>query len=69
MPAFLEKKLKAEYGAKSAIPYKVMNSMGVMRGSKETPKGAALAEKHARKISRVPPGKKMSLKNIAQAGA
>lgn len=52
MPKFLENKLKDEYGAKSKIPYKVMNSMGVMRGSKETPKGRAMAKKHARDMKR-----------------
>lgn len=46
MPKFLETKLKAEYGAKSSIPYKVMNKMGVMRGNKETAKGAAMDAKH-----------------------
>ena len=47
MPKFLETKLKAEYGAKSAIPYKVMNAMGAMRGNKETAKGRAMEKKHA----------------------
>jgi hypothetical protein len=51
MPRFLEKKLKAEYGQNSKIPYKVMNALGAMRGSKETPKGAAMQAKHNRKIS------------------
>lgn len=48
MPAFLEKKLKAEYGAKSSIPYRVMNAKGLMRGNKETAKGRAMAAKHKR---------------------
>lgn len=46
MPKFLEEKLKKEYGAKSSIPYKVMNSIGAMRGNKETAKGAAMEHKH-----------------------
>lgn len=46
MPAFLEKKLKQEYGAKSDIPYKVMNSMGAMKGNKVTAKGRAMERKH-----------------------
>lgn len=46
MPKFLEAKLKREYGAKSAIPYKVMNSEGLMYGNKETTKGAAMEKKH-----------------------
>lgn len=46
MPKFLEEKLKRKYGAKSAIPYKIMNSMGAMKGSKETAKGRAMAKKH-----------------------
>lgn len=48
MPKFLEKKLKAEYGAKSKVPFKVMNAMGAMRGNKETPKGAEMEAKHKR---------------------
>ncbi len=35
MPKALENKLKKEYGANSAIPYKIMNKMGVMHGNKE----------------------------------
>ena len=42
MPAKLEAKLKKEYGAKSDVPYKIMNKLGYMRGSKETAKGRAL---------------------------
>lgn len=53
MPKFLEDKLKAEYGADSSIPYKVMNSIGAMRGNKETPKGAAMARKHQAKNAAV----------------
>lgn len=49
MPAFLEKKLKARYGADSDIPYKIMNARGYMRGSKETPKGKAAQAKHVAK--------------------
>jgi len=46
MPAFLEKKLKAEYGSDSDIPYKVMNSLGVMHGNKKTAKGRREEKKH-----------------------
>lgn len=46
MPKFLEDKLKREYGANSDIPFKVMNSMGAMRGNKETTKGRAMQRKH-----------------------
>jgi hypothetical protein len=46
MPQFLESKLKAEYGANSKVPYKVMNSIGAMRGNKETAKGRAMQKKH-----------------------
>ena len=53
MPAFLEKKLKAEYGSDSAIPYKIMNSIGAMRGNKETAKGRAMQKKHTMKLSRL----------------
>jgi len=51
MPAFLEKKLKSEYGQHSSIPYKVMNSIGAMRGNKETAKGRAMEAKHKAKIN------------------
>jgi len=46
LPKFLEKKLKAEYGQNSKIPYKVMNSIGAMHGNKETAKGAEMQRKH-----------------------
>lgn len=46
MPKFLEAKLKKEYGAKSSIPYKVMNKMGVMKGNQVTLKGEAMEAKH-----------------------
>lgn len=46
MPKFLENKLKKEYGADSATPYKIMNKLGFMHGSKETPKGKAADQKH-----------------------
>ena len=48
MPKFLEDKLKAEYGAKSKIPYMVMNKLGAMHGNKETAKGRAMERKHDR---------------------
>jgi hypothetical protein len=51
MPKFLEDKLKAEYGKNSAIPYKVMNAIGAMRGNKETPKEAAMEAKHMKKLN------------------
>lgn len=51
MPAFLEAKLKQEYGAKSKVPYKVMNSIGAMRGNKETKKGKRMQAKHDKKMT------------------
>ena len=48
MPKFLEKRLKAEYGADSDVPYKVMNSIGAMHGNKTTAKGEAMQAKHDR---------------------
>lgn len=63
MPEFLEKKLKKRYGPKSAIPYKIMNSMGAMRGNKETSKGKAMERKHEMKSLGGPPKmKKMKKK-------
>ena len=49
MPEFLEKVLKKEYGAKSDIPYKIMNAKGYMHGNKETKKGEKAEKKHERK--------------------
>ena len=46
MPAFLERKLKKEYGADSSIPYKIMNAKGFMHGNKETKKGKRAEAKH-----------------------
>jgi hypothetical protein len=54
MPAFLEAKLKREYGANSKVPYKVMNSIGAMRGNKETAKGKRMEKKHAAKMGHEP---------------
>lgn len=48
MPAFLEQKLKQEYGADSSTPYKVMNAIGAMHGNKETSKGRAMQATHDR---------------------
>jgi hypothetical protein len=50
MPKFLENKLRKQYGAKSKVPYKVMNAIGAMKGNKETAKGRAMAAKHAAKM-------------------
>lgn len=52
MPKFLEDKLKAEYGENSAIPYKVMNKIGAMRGNKETAKGKRMEAKHKRDMAK-----------------
>ena len=53
MPAFLEAKLKKEYGKDSKIPYKVMNAKGYMRGTKETAKGKAAERKHNHKMRKL----------------
>lgn len=50
MPAFLEKKLKKEYGAKSSIPFKIMNKIGAMKGSKETSQGKTMEKNHKAKV-------------------
>ena len=52
MPEFLERKLKAEYGAHSSVPYKVMNKIGAMHGNKETAKGREMAAKHQRDMKK-----------------
>ena len=46
MPEFLEKRLKKEYPNDPAAPYKIMNSLGAMRGSKVTAKGIEMEKKH-----------------------
>ena len=42
MPAFLEKKLEAEYGKGDPRVYATMNAIGAMRGNKTTAKGEAM---------------------------
>ncbi len=49
MPKFLEQKLKKEYPNDPSAPFKVMNSIGVMKGNKETPKGKDMERKHEAK--------------------
>ncbi len=46
MPKFLENKLKAEYGNNPRAIYGTMNTMGAMRGNRETVKGAAMQREH-----------------------
>lgn len=48
MPAFLEKKLKAEYGDNPHAIYGTMNKIGAMRGNKITKKGREMEKKHRR---------------------
>lgn len=50
MPAFLESKLKKEYGSKSKVPYMVMNKIGAMKGNKETVKGKGIEQMHKSKV-------------------
>lgn len=52
MPAFLEEKLKRRYGRNSKTPYKILNSIGAMRGNRETAKGKAMERKHKRDMRR-----------------
>jgi hypothetical protein len=52
MPAFLEKKLAAEYGKGSPIVYATMNKLGAMHGNKETARGRAMQAKHDRDSKR-----------------
>ena len=47
MPAFLEKKLKKEYGDNKHAIYGTLNKIGAMHGNKETAKGKRMAKKHA----------------------
>ncbi len=49
MPAFLEKKLKKEYGDNPHAIYGTLNKIGAMRGSKETKKGKEMEKEHQMK--------------------
>lgn len=46
MPAFLERKLKKEYGDNPHAIYGTMNKIGAMKGNKETKKGRAMEKTH-----------------------
>jgi hypothetical protein len=50
-PAFLEAKLRKEYGDNPSAIYGTMNKIGAMRGNKETKKGKRMQAKHDRKMS------------------
>lgn len=50
MPAFLEKKLEAEYGKGNPRVYAIMNSLGAMHGSRETALGREMEKKHETKM-------------------
>ena len=52
MPAFLERKLKAEYGDNPHAIYGTMNKLGAMQGSKETAKGREMEAKHKRDMKK-----------------
>lgn len=51
MPAYLEAKLRKEYGGNKRAVYGTMNKVGAMRGNKVTKKGRAMEQKHNRKMS------------------
>lgn len=65
VPRFLEKKLKRRYGADSSIPYKIMNSLGYMRGNQETAAGRAAEQKHKRDVKSA----KRTGRSVTAAGA
>ena len=46
MPEFLEKKLDKEYPNEPKAKYKILNSIGAMKGNKETSKGRAMEKNH-----------------------
>ena len=50
MPAFLEKKLKSEYGNNPHAIYGTMNKIGAMHGNKVTAKGLEMQRKHNAKM-------------------
>ncbi len=67
MPAFLEQKLKREYGNNPHAIYGTMNALGAMHGNKETAKGRAMSAKHARDMGKKKMGKKMSVGEMMSA--
>ncbi len=52
MPKFLETILKREYPSNAKAVFGTLNKIGAMKGSKETPKGAAMQRKHDAKIKK-----------------
>lgn len=52
MPKFLENKLKREYPNDPGAVFGTLNSIGAMRGNKETAKGRAMEKKHEAKLKR-----------------
>jgi len=52
MPAFLENKLRAEYGNNPHAIYGTMNAIGAMKGNKETAKGRRMTAKHMMKSNK-----------------
>jgi hypothetical protein len=51
VPAFLEAKLRKEYGDNPHAIYGTMNKIGAMRGNKITKKGRRMQKKHDAKLS------------------
>ena len=56
MPKFLEQKLKREYPNNPSAVYATLNSIGAMRGNKETAKGRTMQKKHDAKVSHMASG-------------
>lgn len=65
MPKFLEAKLKRRYGRNSKAPYKIMNALGYMRGSKETAAGRDADRKHRQDVAT----SRRTGRSVAAAGA
>ncbi len=65
MPAFLEKKLRSEYGNNPHAIYGTMNAIGAMRGNKETSKGRMMTAKHMRSSKKTTIGAMMRQKEYA----
>ena len=51
-PAFLERKLREEYGENEHAIYGTMNKIGAMKGNKETAKGKEMEKKHEGKTKK-----------------
>ncbi len=66
MPKFLVDKLKSEYPNNPHAVWGTLNSIGAVRGNKETPKGAAMQAKHVADVKAGTAGGSHPHKNLGK---